>query len=239
MKTSVNAYTIIIDPGHGGNDKGAVYGPAQESHIVFDISKALKKLLEENHYTVTMTRQKDQFVSLQKRVEVSQNQSADLFVSLHANASEDKRARGIEFFLQAPQNSNSFVHKVSKTDSMLFNNSIENEQASLSKKEDIKKIVSELAQNIKIKRSLLLSSQLKKELPGVIKQAPFYVLTKTEVPSVLIEVGFLSHPKENKKLLTKTYQSEVAQKIFSSLQRFSAKSEFQGNSLDEKAEIPR
>ncbi|MCB0369000.1 MAG: N-acetylmuramoyl-L-alanine amidase, partial [Bdellovibrionales bacterium] len=86
---------------------------------------------------------------------------------------------------------------------------------------------------------LNLTSSLKKDLPGVIKQAPFYVITKTKIPSVLIEVGFLSHSSEKRKLLRTDYQKELAEKIFESIQNYAYKSASQGKYLDEKLEMPK
>lgn len=235
-----HAINIVIDPGHGGSDKGAVYGKAQESKLVFDISMQLKELLEKNKYEVNLTRKKDEFVSLKKRVEISQEKQADLFVSLHANATEDKRAKGIEFFLQPPKVTTSFAHKdLTDEDLQLSEELSEDSTINLSKKADLKKIISDLHQQIKVKKSISLTSTLKKDLPGVIKQAPFYVLTRTQVPSVLIEVGFLSHPKENKKLLSEEYQKHLAEKIYSSIENYSLKLSTSANSLDENKELPK
>lgn len=233
------AIKVILDPGHGGTDKGAVYGTAQESKLVFEISKQLKELLENSNYIVGLTRSKDEFVSLQKRVQFSQQQNGDLFLSLHANASQDKRAKGIEFFLQPPQSTTSFSHKDLTVEELNDSRDFGSSKLSLSKKADIAKIVSDLSQQVKIKRSLHFTSSLKKDLPGVIKQAPFYVLTKTKIPSVLIEVGFLSHSKENKKLLKPEYQKLLAQKIFESIQSYEVKLGATSKFLDEKREMPK
>lgn len=233
------AVNIVVDPGHGGTDKGAVYGKAQESKVVYDISMQLKELLEKNKFEVSLTRHKDEFVSLKKRVEISQEKKADLFVSLHANATEDRRAKGIEFFLQPPKVTTAFAHKDLTDEDLKFASEPIDDTISLSKKADIKKIISDLHQQVKLKKSINLTSNLKKDLPGVIKQAPFYVLTRTQVPSVLIEVGFLSHPKENKKLLSEEYQKHLAEKIYSSIENYSAKLSTSANSLDENKELPK
>lgn len=234
------ALNVVVDPGHGGNDKGAVYGQAQESKVVFDISLQLKELLEKNKFSVSLTRKKDEFVSLKKRVTISQEKEADLFVSLHANATEDRRAKGIEFFLQPPKIDTAFAHKdLSEEELKLAQEASSDSQIGLSKKADIQKIVSDLSQQMKIKKSIHLTTALKKDLPGVIKQAPFYVLTKTQVPSVLIEVGFLSHPKENKKLLSEDYQKQIAEKIYSSIENYTLNLSASSNSLDENKELPK
>lgn len=240
IQASTFAFTVVVDPGHGGNDKGAVYGQAKESNVVFDISLYLKKLLEKNKFEVSLTREKDEFVSLKKRVSVSQSKNADLFVSLHANATEDRRAKGIEFFLQPPKIDTAFAHKdLTDEELKLIQENTIDSQIGLSKKADIQKIVLDLTQQIKIKKSIHLTSTLKKDLPGVIKQAPFYVLTKTQVPSVLIEVGFLSHPKENKKLLSEEYQKQIAEKIYNSIENYTLNLSASSNSLDENKELPK
>lgn len=238
------ALKVIIDPGHGGADRGAVYGKAQESKLVFEISKYLKEDLERNHHSTDLTRSKDEFISLKKRVAFSEQAKGDLFISIHANASEDRRAKGIEFFLQSPQTNSAFSHKeLTSEDLLLQEHKNKTEPISLSKKEDIQNIVTELNQNIKLKRSFYLSSALMKDLPGIIKQAPFFVLTKTQIPSILVEVGFLSHPKDNMKLLRPDYQKQLAQKIYGSIQNYAVKINppltSTAKSLDDSLEIPK
>lgn len=226
--------TVVLDPGHGGFDKGAVYGSAQESKIVLSLGQKIKQYLEQDKLNVTLTRSKDEFISLKKRVQLSKNTDGDLFVSLHANASTDRRAYGLEFFLTPNKRDVGFGSvKHTANDTTLVNNILD-DSIDLSKSKDISKILRDIKLNIQSQKSLKLSQTLQSDLPGNIKQAPFYVLTQTQMPSVLIEVGFLSHPKDNKKLMNDEYRNDLALKIADSIKRYT-----RANLLDEKTPTPR
>ena len=96
-----NPLYVVIDPGHGGSDAGAVYGDAKESDIALKVSLQLKKLLEKDRdFKVSLTREADFNLSLEERVQKAEKQKADIFLSLHANASNDQRAKGVEFYFQ-------------------------------------------------------------------------------------------------------------------------------------------
>lgn len=231
--------TVVLDPGHGGFDKGAVYGSAQESKIVLSLGQKIKELLEQEKFVVRLTRSKDEFISLKQRVQISKNQEGDLFVSLHANASSDRRAYGLEFFLmpnRRPQRFASAKHYGHDSANVLItaDDSIE-----LSKSKDLAKILRDIKLNIQSQKSLKLTRTLQNDLPGNVKQAPFYVLTQTQMPSVLIEVGFLSHPKDNKKLMNEEYRNDLALKIADSIKRYTSATYPSANLLDENAPTPR
>lgn len=231
--------TVVLDPGHGGFDKGAVYGSAQESKIVLLLGQKVKELLEQEKLGVTLTRSKDEFISLKQRVQISKKQEGDLFVSLHANASTDRRAYGLEFFMtpnRRAQNFGALKHLSNDSSNVALpaDDSIE-----LSKSKDVSKILRDIKLNIQSQKSLKLTRTLQTDLPGTIKQAPFYVLTQTQMPSVLIEVGFLSHPKDNKKLLNDEYRNDLALKIADSIKRYTRATYPSANLLDENAPTPR
>lgn len=199
---------VIIDPGHGGTDRGAVYGLAQESRIVLDIAKSLKDILENTHQMdVILTRDSDRNISLQDRVQKAESNGVDLFISLHANAATDSRAKGLEFFIQEPWS---------------LQTTLETETVShdLSKKSDISAILSDLKNQNKLLTSLRISKILAQQLSGHIKQGPFYVISKTSMPAILIEVGFLSHNKDYKQLVNPNYQKRLAEKMADSIKQF-------------------
>lgn len=231
---SASAFHIVVDAGHGGIDTGAVYGPAREADLVLKIAQELNELLRKNpDFRVTMTRDQDKMISLPKRVEIAETTKADLFVSLHANAATDPRAKGVEFFFQ---------NNLPPDEDSLFLASQENQMQNsrdlhaisggdeLSKKGDLAAIIEDLHRQSRMSQSLNLTKILRNEWlqdpamnQSTIKQAPFYVISKTSMPSVLIEVGFLSNPRESKKLLKAEYQTTLAQKIYSALQAFKEK----------------
>ncbi len=250
MPLSLWSLTVVLDPGHGGFDKGAVYGAAEESKIVLLLGQKIKSQLEstasKEKFKVTLTRSKDEFVSLKQRVSLSKKWEGDLFVSLHANASTDQRAYGLEFFMNTSRRKNSFASVTTRQPAAVLDTTLDS-PVELSKSKDVSRILKDIRQNIQSQKSLKLTRTLQSDLPGNIKQAPFYVLAQTQIPSVLIEVGFLSHPKDNKKLLNEEYRNDLAIKIADSIKRYAqahapetiGQSNLQSNSLDENTSIPR
>lgn len=235
--SSASAFHIVLDPGHGGIDKGAVYGSAKEADLVLKVSQQLKKLLEKDpQFQVTLTRTEDRSLSLPQRVEIAEKKKADLFVSLHANAALDQRAKGVEFFFQnslPPDEESLFL---ASQENQMMVNQVEIQTISgedeLSKKGDVAAIVEDLRRQNRMHQSLRLTQVLTKiwetdanAAPATIKQAPFYVVSKTSMPSVLIEIGFLTNPRESKQLLSSDYQQNLAQKIYSALSAYKEKSD--------------
>lgn len=229
-----SALHIMLDPGHGGIDTGAAYGPAKEADLVLMVAEKLKSLLEKDpHFQVTLTRNLNKSISLPHRVAMAEQAKADLFVSLHANAAADQRAKGVEFFFQnyLPPDEESLY--LASQENQIVASSKESRDISeedLSKKSDVSAIIEDLNRQNRIQSSLRLSETLNhiwssdSNAPqAVIKQAPFFVLTKTSMPSVLIEIGFLTNPLEAKKLLTAEYQKNLAQKIYRALLAYKEK----------------
>lgn len=229
------ALHIALDPGHGGVDTGAVHGQAKEADLVLKVSQRLKVLLDKDEtLKVTVTRVQDKNISLPARVKIAEDAKADVFVSLHANAASDQRAKGVEFFFQnnLPPDEESLFLASQENQAMM--NSKELREISggdeLSKKGDIAAIVEDLRRQNRLVSSLNLSQTLThiwdqddKASQATIKQAPFYVISKTSMPSVLIEIGFLTNPKEAKRLLTPEYQNDLAKKIYTALLSYKEK----------------
>lgn len=227
------AYHIMIDPGHGGVDTGAVRGSAKEATLVLKVAQQLKKLLEEKtSYQVSLTRNADTVLSLPERVKKAEKANADLFVSLHANAASDARAKGVEFFFQnaLPPDEDSLFLASMENQNVNDTSVIVLDDGEPSKKGDVAAILEDLKRQNRIENSLKLTEVLAQvwnaenvHSKAAIKQAPFYVISKNSMPSVLIEIGFLTNPQEVKSLMTPQYQSQVAQKIFSALLAFKEK----------------
>lgn len=195
----VFAYTIVIDPGHGGADRGATSSTVIESKIALQVALRLQAKLSESQNTkVLLTRETDSSLSLKRRVQLSETTKADLFISLHGNSSPDRRAKGAEFYFAEAKPSPKEPHS----------------------KDVIPTIVQDLAQQARLFQSHNLavnmfqvwkSSEI--SLPRAIKQAPFYVINKNSTPSLLVEFGFISNAKESSQLLTDTVQEQIAQNI--------------------------
>ncbi|HEY8272340.1 MAG TPA: N-acetylmuramoyl-L-alanine amidase [Pseudobdellovibrionaceae bacterium] len=219
------ALQVMIDPGHGGLDSGTSHLGVQEKDLVLKVSSYLKTLLEENpQFNVEMTRETDQQLSLRTRVKKAEKAQSDLFISLHANSNPDMRIKGTELYFQnsLPPDEESLI--LAEQENQAETTAAEAKTAlqdSPSKKGDIRAIIEDLHRQYRAKSSLKITQILAADWShSAIKQAPFYVVSKTSMPSVLIEVGFLTHPEEAKKLNTPKYQQEIAQKIYKAVLQY-------------------
>ncbi len=222
------ALNVVVDPGHGGTDTGAVYGKAREAEISLSVAQELKKLLSANsQFEASMTRTQNQNVSLQDRVEIAEKTNADLFISIHTNASPDYRARGVEFYFQnqlPPDEESLFL---ANSENQAIKEMKNNVADDFTKKGDVLAIVEDLKRRTKMHQSHILSKKLLASWAAspqigynghkegsTIRQAPFFVISKTNVPSVLVELGFISNPKEAERLVKPAVQKEIAQRIY-------------------------
>jgi len=215
---------IIIDAGHGGKDPGAIgRSNVKEKKIVLDISKRLKKILQKRGIKVKMTRERDVFISLQKRTEIASRSKADLFVSVHANSSPSRSAHGLEVFTAKNLGRKDKKEGQRKTNHRLMYRNLSMKKSS----SDVKKIVSDMLYTHKQAESKKLAEHITKKTTRVVKtknrgakNSRFYVLRNTLIPAVLVEVGFLTNPKESKLLQTGAYREKVARGIAESIQNY-------------------
>ena len=205
--------TVVIDPGHGGKDPGAISRKGvKEKDVNLKISRLLKKQLESKGFKVHLTRSTDVFLTLRQRVEIAKERDADLFISVHANANRNRKVNGVEVYYLAPKYFNSEARAIA-----LAENSSLNIQGKFSK--NTRAIVWDLICTENNAASLEFSSLLTrsfKKLGFKVKPprgAPFYVLKNAYVPSVLVEAGYLSNSYEEKLLVNQRYQKQVAEAI--------------------------
>ncbi len=231
LACSAQALDIMVDPGHGGVDAGTTHLGVKEKELVLKVAGYLKTLLEDDpQFNSHLTRTSDQHISLKARVQKAETARADLFLSLHANSNPDSRVRGTELYFQnsLPPDEESLIIADQEN---RFEAGHEGRgliaATSPSKKNDIAAILDDLNRQYRAKSSLKMTQflsdgwkQSKILSKASIKQAPFYVVSKTTMPSVLIEVGFLTHPEEAKKLTSTKYQQEIAQKIYKALTHY-------------------
>lgn len=224
---------IAIDPGHGGSDQGAVRGKVKEADIVLKVSQALKSILEtDNRFESALTRTSDSTIPLQERVHRAERIRADVFLSIHANASVDKRARGVEFYFQNHLPPDEETLYLAASENQVANRTAasaeeENSRMEPSKKNDVLSILEDLKRHYRMRSSHLLSKMLlenwdqgSKNDSNIIRQAPFFVVTKSPMPSVLVELGFISNPKEADRLVNPAYQKEIAERIYRGLVKY-------------------
>jgi N-acetylmuramoyl-L-alanine amidase len=209
--------TIVIDPGHGGKDPGAV-GPKglREKDIVLAVSKKLGKILREKHgVNVVYTRKRDTFVPLNERTEIANAKGADLFISIHTNASRKKSARGIETYFLNWTNNREALRVAARENKISFNK--------MQKVQDeLNLILNDLARNNKRQESMRLAysvqssmvNLLKKDYRSVknlgVKYALFYVLVGAEMPSILVEISFISNREEERRLAKDSFKEMIA-----------------------------
>jgi N-acetylmuramoyl-L-alanine amidase len=220
--------TIVIDPGHGGEDTGAI-GPSgiKEKDINLGIAKRLEKLISQKiSAKIILTRTDDTFIPLEQRAIIANKNQADLFISIHANASYRKGASGVETYFLSFDASDEDAKRAADFENAVV--SIGNNQDNNDKDiDDLKSILMDMAQTEFLKESSELAEIIQENLCRIIKgenrgikQAPFFVLAGAAMPAVLIEVGFLSNSSDEKRLTAKQTQEAIAEAIFKSIIRF-------------------
>ena len=232
---------IVIDAGHGGNDYGAVGpGGTREKEVVLNIARELAKLIrKEKLFKVVMTRDGDRTVTLDRRAEIANSAGADLFISIHANASVKKKARGWNVFFLAPAKNDSarsvaqfensfFLKEKSALDAHRGESETESDQYGLDN--PILSILNEMImtefQAESYDLAMMLGREFRKSLnipSRGVDQAGFFVLNKVFTPSVLIEIGFISNKTEEKTLKSSKYHRRMAQAIYKAIKKFKAK----------------
>jgi N-acetylmuramoyl-L-alanine amidase len=221
---------IAIDPGHGGHDPGAV-GPSglHEKDVVLDIALKLQKtLLADPLNEVFLTRETDRFIPLEERTAIANNKDADLFVSIHANANPVRRVKGIETYLlnwtndeeamrvAARENKISLKKMKEMHRQMDILGMIKNDLLRQNKRDESVKLAHF------IQRSMIstLNNDYKTRLDLGVKQALFYVLFGAKMPSVLVEVSFISNPQEEQLLTKESYRMQIAKAIATGLNTY-------------------
>ena len=210
--------TIIIDPGHGGKDPGAVgYRGTKEKDIVLDVSKRLARKIERNSKTkVILTREEDIFLRLQDRTKFANANEGDLFISIHTNAAEDRRASGFETFLIGPNKNEAAVRVAARENAALELEGFSGKK--LTNEDLIKATIAQSAFAAKSEEfASLVQNEIKKRVQSKdrgVKQAGFYVLMGASMPNVLVELGFISNPNEEKKLNSSSYRDMLATSIY-------------------------
>ncbi|WP_076592362.1 N-acetylmuramoyl-L-alanine amidase [Herminiimonas arsenitoxidans] len=222
--------TIALDPGHGGEDPGAVgRGGSYEKHIVLSIAKRLKAKLEQHpNMRVMLTRDGDYFVPLHVRVQKARKVQADLFVSIHADAFVQPTANGSSVFALSEKGASStaarwLANKENAAD-LIGGTNIKNHDKQLAS------VLLDLSTTAQINDSLKLGKSVLNEIGGVnrlhknaVEQAGFAVLKAPDIPSILIETAFISNPEEEAKLNDDAYQDRMADAVAQGIKKYFAK----------------
>ncbi|MES2025950.1 MAG: N-acetylmuramoyl-L-alanine amidase [Pseudomonadota bacterium] len=222
--------TIALDPGHGGEDPGAVgRGGSYEKHVVLSIAKRLKAKLEQHpNMRVMLTRDGDYFVPLHVRVQKARKVQADLFVSIHADAFVQPTANGSSVFALSEKGASStaarwLANKENAAD-LIGGTNIKNHDKQLAS------VLLDLSTTAQINDSLKLGKAVLNEIGGInrlhknaVEQAGFAVLKAPDIPSILIETAFISNPEEEAKLNDDAYQDRMADAVAQGIKKYFAK----------------
>lgn len=227
LKTTGALKIIVIDPGHGGEDTGAI-GPSgiKEKDINLKIAKKLEKLiLQKMDVKVILTRTNDTFIPLEQRTAIANRSKADLFISIHTNAAYRKGASGVETYFLSFEATDEDAKRAADFENAIV--SITNKKQDNKNADDLKTILMDMAQTEFLNESSQLAEIIQKNLCHIlkgenrgIKQAPFIVLAGAAMPAVLIETGFISNKKDEKRLASKQSQEAIAGAIYKSIERF-------------------
>jgi N-acetylmuramoyl-L-alanine amidase len=214
---------IVIDPGHGGHDTGTI-GPSglMEKDLVLDVAKRLGNLLSTRlGADVVYTRDDDTFIPLENRTAIANEEQADLFVSVHANSSDDPAARGVETY---------YLNFTSSADALEV--AARENAASEKSVHELQDLVKKIALKEKVEESREFASDVQKALyTGLsarspefrdrgVKKAPFVVLIGANMPSILAEISFVSNPTDERKLETGAYRQKIAESLYRGISRY-------------------
>jgi N-acetylmuramoyl-L-alanine amidase len=225
---------IVIDPGHGGHDPGAV-GPTglREKTVTLQVAQKLKAELEQDGFEVFLTRDQDRFISLESRARFANRQKGDLFISLHCNAHKNRKLRGVETYT-LNVTSNRYAIRLAARENASSERSVS----------DLQFVLADLATKANTSDSLGAARAIQSQLVAAesegrkrpirnlgVKQALFYVLLGARMPSVLVELAFISNRQDEKLLRTSYKQTSIAQAITDGVKQFIAEREAvaQGN----------
>jgi N-acetylmuramoyl-L-alanine amidase len=221
---AVHSFTIVIDPGHGGDDTGAKrkYGKKiiKEKDLALEISKRIYNLLKGKRYNVYLTRSFDKTISLKKRAEIADTVKADLYISVHIDAANSKTARGFETFYLDNHNDVA-IKKIEEAENKDLNgealviDQILTDLLISKTVDDSKKLAASI--NLNINRAM---KKKYKMLNRGIKPGLFYVLALAKRPGVLLEAGFLSNPSELKKIISNNYQKSYAAAVVNGIDSY-------------------
>jgi N-acetylmuramoyl-L-alanine amidase len=227
-QTTAHQIIVIIDPGHGGKDPGAVgKNKTKEKTVVLAIAKNLQRELNQQpNIKAILTRNSDYFIPLRQRLKIARKFHGDLFVSIHADAYMNNYAHGASVYALSLRGATSEAAR------FLAQKENESElgQVIADKNQVLQSVLVDLTQKASITTSLDIGYMIINELSNftalhhdVVEQAAFVVLKEPDVPSLLIETGFISNPEEEMKLRDKQYQQKIAMVLSSGIENYFAK----------------
>lgn len=226
------SFTVVIDPGHGGRDPGALGSTSKEKDIVLSVGLKLGKLIEDNHPDVKViyTRDKDVFVPLNQRAAIANKAHADLFISLHCNALDRRKTspQGVETFVLGLHRSNDNLD-VAKAENavIMYEDDYSVKYEGFNPNEPESYIIFEFMANEFLDQSVQLASLVQNQLVSNskrvnrnVRQAGFLVLREVAMPSVLVELGYISNKQEENYLKSSSGQTSLANSIYNGFREY-------------------
>ena len=239
--------TIVIDPGHGGKDSGTM-GTKRfkiyEKHIALAVSLKLGKYISEAfpEIDVIYTRSSDVFLELNERTEIANNANADLFISIHCDGFTNPKPSGASVFVMGMSKLKANMDVAMRENAAIYlEDNYQQKYEGFDPKSPESYIVFSLMQNTYLNQSLKIAEEVENQFAtranrksrGV-KQAPFYVISRTNMPSILVECGFLTNPKEEEFLHSDLGQDYIASAIFRAFRTYKENIEIEENNLKNK-----
>lgn len=230
-QTGLGINTVVIDPGHGGKDPGAI-GPSktQEKDVVLSVALTLGDLIKSNFPDVKViyTRSTDEFIGLAQRAKIANEAGADLFISLHSNSAANSSAKGVESWVLGLHKTKAALEVAKfENSSILMEDDHDQTYQDFNPNDPDAYIALSLRQNAFLDQSIKFADLIQKECVGDlkrhdrgVKQAGFMVLYRATMPAVLVELGFLSNPDDEKFLASKEGQEKLANEIYDAFSRY-------------------
>jgi len=225
-------FTVVIDPGHGGKDPGAVGASSKEKDIVLSVGLKLGKLIESNHADVNViyTRKDDRFVELNRRAGIANKAHADLFVSLHCNALDRRKTspQGVETFVLGLHRSKDNLDVAKAENSVImYEEDYSVKYEGFNPNEPESYIIFEFMANEFLDRSVYFASMVQNQLVANsrrinrnVRQAGFLVLREVAMPSILVELGYISNKEEEKYMKSESGQTSLAASIYNGFKEY-------------------
>jgi N-acetylmuramoyl-L-alanine amidase len=245
---STNIKTIVIDPGHGGKDSGTL-GTKRfkiyEKHVALSVSLKLGNYIAEEFPDVKIiyTRDTDVFLELNERTEIANKSNADLFISIHCDGFTNPKPSGASVFVMGMSKLKANMDVAMRENSAIYlEDNYQQKYDGFDPKSAESYIVFSLMQNTYLNQSLQIAEEVENEFStranrksrGV-KQAPFYVISRTNMPSILVECGFLTNPKEEEFLHSDLGQDYIASAIFRAFRSYKQNIEISAEGVNEKS----
>ena len=231
MALTMMSFTVVIDAGHGGHDAGAIglKMKVQEKNLNLAVAKQLAAKIREKYpeVKVVLTRDTDVFLPLQQRADIANKNHADLFISIHTNAAENRKAQGAETFILGTDRMEDNLDVAMRENAVMKLEADQTVYQGFDPNSIESYIIFELMQNQYMDNSLVFAELVQNQFVGTlqranrgVRQAAFWVLLKSACPSVLVEMGFISNAEEEKWLASEEGKKGIVNGIFNAFEKY-------------------